>query len=170
MDQQTFRPRSLRHQGWNYASSGWYFVTICTGEKKPHFGHIDAEGTMHLNAFGMIVEEEWQRTASIRSSVQLDDYRIMPNHFHGILILDNDTAVDPENLAKKDHWQAGCLGAVISRFKEQCTKRIRKAGCLSFAWQRSFYDHIIRNEKDLERIRKYMWENPEAHVFGKLSL
>ena len=127
---------------------------------------VDDEGQMHFNAFGNIVEEEWLRTPRVRSYVDLDDYCVMHDHLHGILII-NREAEYPEDLALKDHWQSGCLGAIISRFKEQCTKRIRQSGCLNFSWQRGFYDHIIRNEKDLERIRGYMQQNPEAHSFGK---
>jgi len=167
MDSKKFRPHTLRHQGWNYAASGWYFVTICVNEKKPVFGNIDSEGNMHLNALGKIVEEEWLRTAEVRSNVELDEYRIMPDHFHGILILENEDAIDSPESEKSGHWQKGCLGAIIGRFKEQCTKRIHKAGSSTFMWQRSFYDHVIRNEKDLERIRAYIQENPQAHVFGK---
>lgn len=152
----------MRHQGWDYAATGWYFITICTEEKEPIFGSIDDEGNMQLNVYGKIVEAEWKRTTRVRSNVEIDDFSIMPDHFHGILIIENDEADERE-----DHWQSGCLGAIIGRFKEQCTKRIRKAGMPSFAWQRSFYDHVIRNEKDLERIRKYIRENPQSEIFGK---
>ena len=167
MSEKTFRPLSLRYQGWNYAATGWYFVTICTKERIPFFGNIDGNGQMNLNKCGQIVGEEWLRMAKVRSSLELDEYSIMPDHIHGIVIIENEDAADPEDLTSANHWQAGCLGAVIGRFKERCTKRIRKAGYSSFLWQRNFYDHIIRNEKDLERIREYMHKNPTVEAFGK---
>jgi putative transposase len=87
--------------------------------------------------------------------------------FHGIIAIDKE-GVDSEHLAFKDHWQSGCLGEIINQFKGACTKRIR-AIFPSFSWQRNFNDHIIRNEKDLQRIRAYIWSNPEAEVFGRES-
>lgn len=157
----------MRHQGWNYATTGWYFVTICIKGRSPFFWKLDEEGRMILNECGTIVEQEWLRMAKVKSSLELDEYRIMPDHLHGIVTIDNEDAADPEELASGDHWQAGCLGAIIGRFKERCTKRIRKEGHPLFSWQRNFYDHVIRNEKDLERIREYIHRNPTAEVFGK---
>jgi putative transposase len=156
----------MRHQEWNYAGSGWYYVTICTHERRPFFGDVDGEGVMNLNTLGRMVEEEWCRTPEIRPYVKLDEYSIMPDHVHGIMALYRE-GVGPEILAKKDHWQSGCLGAIIGRFKAQCAKRIRRTGCSSFEWQRNFHDHVIRNEKDLDRIRSYVRSNPEADAFGR---
>ena len=162
--QQKFRPRSLRHRAWNYAGGGWYSVTICTGKHLPCFGTIDREGSMHLNHLGKIVKEEWERIPTLRKNVELDEYCVMPDHFHGIIAIENDNAGDVENLAKKDHWQKDCLGSVINQFKGACTRRIQKLHT-EFSWQRSFHDHIVRNDKDLERIRLYIHQNPEAEIF-----
>ena len=161
-----FRPRSMRHQFWNYSDSAWYEITICTKDPIPYFGEADSKGRMRLNTIGNIVKEEWLQTAKLRPSVELDEFCIMPDHFHGIIAIYNDDAVGIDKLAKKDHWQKGCLGSVINQFKGACTKRIRNYQP-NFSWQRSFHDHIIRNEKDLTRIQRYILSNPEAYVFGK---
>jgi REP element-mobilizing transposase RayT len=163
---QKFRPRTLRHQAWNYVASGWYYITICTKERTTLFGNVDSNGKMNLNAAGRIVADEWEKIPLLRQNVELDAYCIMPDHIHGIISLENEDAVNPEHLAKKDHWQSGCLGSVINQFKGACTKRIREISP-KFAWQRNFNDHIVRNEKDLERIRIYIQQNPEAENFGK---
>ena len=161
-----FRPRSLRYPSWNYAGSGWYHITICTEGRSPYFGSIDHEGKMHLNSLGKMIKEEWQKVALLRKNIELDEYNIMPDHFHGIVAIYNDDAVEPEHLAKKDHWQKDCLGSVVNQFKGACTRRLREFHA-AFSWQRGFHDHIIRNEKDLERIRMYIRQNPEAEVFGR---
>jgi len=108
--------------------------------------------------------EEWLKTANIRPYIDLDEYSVMPDHFHGILIIENDDA--PEDIAKKDHWQKKCLGSIINQFKGACTKRIQSIDS-SFAWQRNFNDHIIRNEKDFDRIREYIRRNSETEMFRK---
>jgi len=160
----SFRPRSHRLHNWNYAGSGWYYVTICLKNRKPLFGSIDADAQFHPSPLGSIVMEEWLKTANIRPYIDLDEYSVMPDHFHGILIIENDDA--PEDIAKKDHWQKKCLGSIINQFKGACTKRIQSIDS-SFAWQRNFNDHIIRNEKDFDRIREYIRRNSETEMFRK---
>lgn len=150
----------MRHQGWNYASAGWYFVTICTKDRHPFFGKIDEAGKMNLNSMGKIVEEYWLRIAALHSSIELDEYMIMPDHIHGILIIDHEYE---EKLPRR--WQKGSLGIIMNQFKGATLKRIRAAGFGDFAWQRNFYDHVIRNEKDLQRIREYIFHNPEVKAF-----
>ncbi len=153
----------MRLTDWNYASSSWYYITICIQDRIPAFAKIDADANIHLSPLGSIVEEEWHKTTKIRSYVELDEYCVMPDHFHGILIIQNDGA--PEDIAKKDHWQKGCLGSIINQFKGACTRRIQMIDP-SFTWQRNFNDHIIRNEKDLERIREYIRRNSETEIYG----
>ena len=152
---QKLRPRSMRHKYWNYADYGWYFVTICTKDRVCRFCNIDPQGIIELSPIGKIVSEEWQNTPNIRSYVELDEWIVMPNHLHGIITINRDS--------KTEHYKrlpSGSLGAVIGRFKSTCTKCIRDAGYNDFFWQRGYYDHIIRNEKDLDRIRLYIHNNP----------
>ena len=81
--------KSLRLPEYDYSQAGYYFVTICTENKKCLFGKVE-NGKMILNQFGKIVDEEWKKTLEIRKNVLLDAFIIMPNHVHGILIINND--------------------------------------------------------------------------------
>jgi putative transposase len=165
-----YRVESTRLPGWDYAGAGWYFVTICTRNRECLFGDI-VDGEMHLSSIGEIVAEEWQKTPDIRPNVVLDEWVIMPNHLHGIIIIERDvstTTTTPSRL------KAGSLGAIIGQVKSICTKRIWAIGHTDFAWQARFYDHIIRNEASLKRIREYIVNNPakwkEDRYYGNLSL
>jgi len=182
-----YRALSSRLKGWDYTSAGWYFVTICTQNRMPFFCEI-MEGEMHLSPIGQVVAYEWQRTERIRSYVSLDEWVIMPNHIHGIIILypiesdvemsranshnKHKTSIHPEVLfhqslnqrdvsTKKPRLKAGSLGAIICQIKSICTKRIRSRGFRDFGWQAGYYDHIIRDNEDLGRIREYIYGNPD---------
>ncbi len=88
MSTQRYR-RNIRLKGYDYSQSGLYFVTICTRNREPIFGEI-VNGTMHLNDYGEIACNEWLKTSIIRPNVQLGEFVVMPNHFHGIIIITND--------------------------------------------------------------------------------
>ena len=89
-----YRIASARYKGWNYADDGFYFVTICTKNRKLFFGSVK-DYEMELNDVGKIVADEWQNTAKIRNNILLDEWIIMPNHLHGILIINNHTVETP---------------------------------------------------------------------------
>lgn len=146
--------RRLRH--WDYSTPGGYFVTICTHLREPFFGEID-NGEMCLTPTGEIVKEEWERSVSLRKSVDLDEYVIMPNHFHGIIILKQAVGT---GVQRSEETKSLSLGTIIGQFKSACTRRIRANLDKDFAWQSRFYDHVIRDEIDLQRIRQYIRENP----------
>lgn len=124
------------------------------------------EGEMVLNDFGWIVDEEWSNTGELRKPVALDVYRVMPNHFHGIVWLTNE----PEKQARQASPlpkplkgpEPGSLGAVVGGVKSASTRRINQergtAGVVF--WQRNYWERIIRNERELEAIRRYIWNNP----------
>jgi putative transposase len=170
-----YRVESTRLPGWDYAGAGWYFVTICTRNRECLFGDI-VDGEMHLSSIGEIVAEEWQKTPDIRPNVVLDEWVIMPNHLHGIIVIlePPDRAVETSRrdvsttASQRDvpttttppRLQAGSLGAIIGQIKSVCTKRIWAAGHTEFGWQSRFYDHIIRDEGSLQRIREYIINNP----------
>ena len=125
---------------------------------KRWFGKVD-DGKMVLNAIGKIIDEEWNRTEKVRQNVELDYYQIMPNHFHGIIIINGPDVVETHGHASL-RISNNNLSHIIRGFKGACTKRIHITGHTFFYWQPRFYDHIIRNDKDLYRIRKYIHENP----------
>jgi len=182
-----YRVKSVRLKGWDYTSAGWYYVTICSRDHTPFFGEI-IEGEMRLSPIGQVVAYEWQRTERIRPYVSLDEWVIMPNHIHGIIVLhpiESDVETSRSNSVnrcttsihqniffhqilnqrdvstEKPILKAGSLGAIIGQIKSVCTKRIRSKGFRDFGWQAGYYDHIIRDNEDLGRIREYIYGNPD---------
>ena len=157
--------RTTRLQSYDYTRPGAYFVTVCTRNRKCFFGDITGE-EMHPNEYGRIVQEQWKKTARIRSSVELDQFVIMPNHLHGIVILKESRCRDtarrvptPEQFGKP---VVGSLSTVIRSFKSAATKRINLVRRTPGArvWQPRYYEHVIRNKKDLSSIREYIITNP----------
>ncbi|MBC7233580.1 MAG: transposase [Chloroflexi bacterium] len=160
MFQGKYRIPAARLSGWDYTSAGLYFVTICTQNREPWLGDI-VDGEVRLSAIGEIVAEEWQKTAHIRPNVTLDAWIIMPNHLHGIIaIAPVETPRRGVSTSRRGVLQPNSLGSIIGQFKSVCTKRIWAAGFRDFAWQTRFYDHIIRDEASLQRIRHYILDNP----------
>ena len=107
------------------------------------------------------MEEEWQRTPTVRPDVGLDEFVVMPNHVHGIVVLAGDhKKTSHRDVSTKSRLPSQSLGAMIGQFKSVCTKRIRGAGFPRFSWQAWFYEHIIRDERSLEYIRQYIENNP----------
>lgn len=119
------------------------------------------DGSVILSPEGLIVEEEWRRTPTVRPDVDLDEFVVMPNHVHGIVVLAGDhKKTSHRDVSTKPILQAQSLGAMIGQCKSICTKRIRGAGFPQFSWQARFYEHIIRDERSLENIQQYIENNP----------
>lgn len=141
---------SLRLRGYDYSQAGYYYVTICTEECRCFFGDI-IEGNVHLNDSGKIVQAVWDDLPRRFPGVTLDEYIIMPNHMHGIIVQSGEpmaTKVAPE------------LGKIIRAFKAVSAHKIRTSSQPGFTWQHDFYDHIIRRNGELDRIRAYIVDNP----------
>ena len=162
--------QSMRLKDYDYSQDGYYFVTICAKNKVEYFGEIQ-NGKMILNEYGEIVANEWIETKNIRKNVKLDEFIVMPNHIHGIVIIDNNNCRGVLQYAPTAlhafQSPSNNLGAVVRGFKSAVTKQINqiqvRVYCntpLSFQWQKSFYDHIVRNEKSLSKIREYIRNNP----------
>ena len=161
-DPEKHRRRSIRLKGYDYSAPGAYFVTICTHNREPLFGWI-VDGEMVLNEYGQIVWKEWFRTAQVRSNVALfeDEFIVMPNHIHGIIwIVEATRRVAPTDGPRGP--LSGSLGAIIAQYKSIVTKRINAVRGTPGAsvWQRNYYEHIIRTERALDAIRRYIAENP----------
>lgn len=160
------RRRSIRLKDYDYSQAGAYFVTICTYGKESIFGNV-VDGEMQLNECGRVVEEEWVKTAEIRKNVELGVSVVMPNHFHGILAIVDDCrgtarcapTVGNRRFAK---MTSASLPAIIRSFKSAATKRINELRGThnTPVWQRNYYEHVIRNEDDLDEIREYIVNNP----------
>jgi putative transposase len=157
--------RSIRLPHYDYSQSGIYFVTICTYKKQCLFGEIK-EGKMSLNQIGKIVAQEWLKSSIIRQELELDEWIIMPNHLHGIVVItknDEGASLAPlrENGVQKRKGRS--LSSFISGFKSSVTKRIKPI-CEQvnpIIWQRNYYEKIVRNEQNLNQIREYMIKNPQ---------
>ena len=166
----TLRPKrrkSLRLSGYNYARAGAYFVTICANARKNLFGTI-VKDEMHLNETGCMIDTCWQELASYYPEVKLDYFTVMPNHIHGIIFIVGAGSPRPEMpLTPLDGETPPLprypnLSKIIGYFKYQSTKQVNKAYQTpgTKLWQRGFYDHVIRDEDSLNRIRAYIETNP----------
>ncbi|MCZ6777003.1 MAG: transposase [Ignavibacteria bacterium] len=159
-DQQTRQRRQLRLQSWDYSWPWWYYVTICTKDRVCELGQV-RQDRMVLSNVAEIAEETWRWLAIQYDYVELDDFVIMPNHLHGIIIM-NELRRGGSRTAPTENIKRKPLGRLIGAFKTVSAKRIneiRKTPGAIF-WQRSYHDHIIRNAADLHRIRSYMANNP----------
>ena len=163
--------RSIRLKGYDYTQVGVYFVTVCSYGRLNLFGQASSEG-VDLNEFGSLAEAEWLKTGAVRSNVDLDEYVIMPNHFHGILMISGAVGEGTARRAPTAHRFGGSvpssLGAIIGSFKSATTRainRIRRTPGQPI-WQRNYYEHIIRDDTSLNRIREYILTNPIALGVG----
>jgi REP element-mobilizing transposase RayT len=162
------RRRSIRAGAYDYTEPGAYFITICSHRREPLFGCAENH-EMVPNAFGRIVYEEWLKTAQIRPNVAVDAFVVMPNHMHGILyILERLEAgswatgpVAPTGERDRRLWNDS-LGSIVGQFKSAAAKRINPLRGVTGVpvWQRNYYEHIIRSDRSLDRIRNYIAANP----------
>lgn len=146
---------------YDYSSPGYYFVTICTNDKGNVLGEI-INAVMILNNLGIIVSENLKKISKFYKEIELDYFVVMPNHIHAILIINVVDAKFASTTNKhKDDRTKMLLSKVIQQFKRACSLDIKEiAPHINNLWQRSFYDRIIRNDKELFNIRKYIHENP----------
>ncbi len=160
-----YNRRSARLRDYDYSQAGLYFVTICTFQKACRFGEFRG-GTLILNELGKLVQEIWLHIPVSRSNTTLDKFVVMPNHVHGIIgILENEnTGKCATATPSAKTLPSGSLGATIGQFKSVVTKQSRALPDPPKPpiWQRNYHEHIIRNETELNEIRKYILENP-AH-------
>jgi len=171
------RRRSLRLRGHDYAASGGYFVTICSRGRACLFGGID-DGAICLSPIGEIVSGCWLEIPQHFPDAELDEWIVMPNHIHGILILhgrgeafasrrssapqDPGANASPLRITKARGTRRNSLGAIIQTYKSVSSRRVN-ATCGtpgSSVWQRNYFEHLIRNDEQLTRTRRYIVENP----------
>ncbi len=167
-----YRIESIRLKDWDYSDEGYYFVTICTKDREHYFGEIFND-QMILNEIGEIAYECWYEIPKHFPFVQLDEFIVMPNHVHGIIIIDhenqcetNPSTVETKNLLSLPecktvtHGTSKTIGSIIRGLKIGVTKWINDNTNLKNIWQSNYYDRIIRDEKELFNVRKYIQDNP----------
>ncbi|MEO8402334.1 MAG: transposase [Gammaproteobacteria bacterium] len=147
--------QSLRLRNYNYSLPGYYFITICTQNKTCLFGTITND-KIQLNESGVMIAKWWREVSKKFSVVQLEDFVIMPNHIHGILVIREENTLIKTVLQTIIQWfKTMTTNEYIQNVKQSGWKRFSKR-----MWQRNYYEHIIRNEKSLEEIREYIIYNP----------
>ncbi len=160
-------------KGYDYADKGWYYVTVTTFNKQHLFGEI-VDGEMVLNEIGQMAKEEWLKSSEIRKEIQLDDFIIMPNHIHGIVMIaqkqEDIKHIESINKLAKQRTEKKkflppkqFLEAFISGFKSSTTSLINemKNNNQKARWQRPYDVHNIHDKKDYERIKQYIADNPK---------
>jgi REP element-mobilizing transposase RayT len=166
--------RSIRLQGYDYSQAGAYFVTICTRNRECLFGEI-VNGDMRLNDAGSVVESVWDGLPGHYAHVELDAMVIMPNHFHGIIVL-APVGVGAGNVragfkpAPTPAAMRHGLSEIVRALKTFSSRRINESRQTpgTKLWQRNYWEHIIRNESELNRIREYIHNNPTQWEMDKL--
>ncbi|MCV3217354.1 transposase [Plectonema radiosum NIES-515] len=196
-----YRIESTRLPNRDYAANGWYFVTICTKDCFDYFGQV-MSGEVKVSEIGEIAQKYWVEITNHFEYTQINAYVIMPNHVHGIVVIDKPTDVETRNFTdvetrnftdvetrnftdvetrnftdvetrnfaslqkpvdesnKFGPLKSGSLQAIIHAYKSAVTRHCRHNNYDHFAWQSRFYEHIIRADGSLDRIREYIINNP----------
>lgn len=170
--QNKYRIASARHQHWDYASAAAYFITICVKDRECSFGEIK-NGVMNLSGIGIIADIMWYEIKNHAKNIELGDFVVMPNHMHGIIILNgNDSNVETRHaLSLQQQKQPtpgqqrfqnqgkNTLSSIVGGYKSAVTKHAHRLD-FNFEWQPRFHDHIIRDEKSFQTISNYIVNNP----------
>ncbi len=164
-DPQLHHRRSIRLQGYDYTAAGAYFITICSYQREHIFGEV-VDGEMKLNEWGEIARAEWLKTAELRPQVELfeDEFVVMPNHVHGIVWLKEDVGTRRRRVPTEKFGKpvSGSIPTIVRAYKSAVTYAINKSQNSrgSVIWQRNYYEHIIRDERELDLIARYIYYNP----------
>lgn len=166
--------RSIRLQGYDYSKEGAYFVTVVAYRRECLFGEV-VDGEMVLNDFGRVVEKWWHQIPVHFSNVETWTFVIMPNHIHGIIVITDagrGAVSAPDNENKIEHKgemtsplraRKPTLGQIVAYFKYQSTKEMNgldNPGTITKFWQRNYYDRVIRDEREMDRVHRYIESNP----------
>jgi len=188
-----YRIPSARASWWDYNNIALYFITICTKNREHFFGEIVSESqtpcmaSLRATEIGRIAEQEWLKTPALRPDMNLvlDEFVIMPNHFHAIIQIGKNDYNRPDggcrdamhgvsaehSVSTDDEMekimdgnkfgpQSKNLSSIVRGYKSAVTTYARKNN-IAFSWQSRFHDHIIRNEKSYQRIKNYILNNPK---------
>jgi putative transposase len=170
-DSNIHQRRSIRLKGYDYSQAGAYFVTIVAFQRECFFGEI-VGGEMKLNQYGDIVQKRWDDIPIHFPNVETWAFVVMPNHIHGIILITDrrGTVPVPDDNQGENTQQCGetpplrmpTLGQIVAYFKYQSTKEMNVLGdgVITKFWQRNYYEHIIRKEKEMDNVWKYIESNP----------
>lgn len=174
-DPEKHHRRSIRLKNYDYSRPGAYYITIVTQNRECFFGEI-ANGEIRLNECGQIARQCWLEIPNHFLHARLDEFVIMPNHVHGIIILNNisggeniggvnnmnwaNNIVGAKNFSPLRYGTSKTIGSIVRGFKIGVTKWFRQNTDIFTVWQRNYYEHIIRNHDELIRIRQYIINNP----------
>ena len=149
--------KQIRLKNYNYSLEGYYFVTICTKNREEWFGKI-GDGSMILNTYGEVAKKSWNEIPQHFKDIKIDQFSVMPNHVHGILMIEMVGNAYMRSLQDRTKM---LLSKIMQQYKSSVTREINfRQKHFYFQWQRSFYDHVIRNEKSLNNLREYVVNNP----------
>ena len=160
VDTPSYNRRSIRLKGYDYASPGAYFVTIVSYRREPTFGKIIG-GKLTLSRIGRLAKYCLEQIPHHHRNVKLDEYVIMPNHIHGILVIEENRHNVSVGAGYKPALKSCTLPEIIRNFKtSSATKinRLRESPGVP-VWQRNYYERIVRNDKELDLIREYINSN-----------
>jgi len=153
---------SIRLRDYDYSLAGAYFITICTKNRECLLGDV-VDGEMRVNEYGRIVETCWNEIPLHFPDTEIDQFAIMPNHVHGIIFISNIVgATHASPLRNTSGPKSRSIGAIVGSFKSAVAKRINELRNTHGVpvWQRNYYDHIIRDEDNMNQIREYIINNP----------
>ena len=190
--QNKYRISSIRAQWWDYGWNGAYFITICTQDREHYFGEIQND-KMVLSEVGIIADILWHQIPIHHKNVELGDFVVMPNHIHGILIIDKQSDnIDVDNVEtgrletghslslpplsslpkpgsqRFQNIGKNTISSIVGSYKSAVTKHANRLG-YPHQWQKLFYDNIIRNNNDYQRISDYIVSNPENWAKDKFK-
>jgi putative transposase len=155
--------KSIRLKEYDYSSPGEYFITICTNGRDCILGEIVDE-KMRLSTIGDVVKKYWEEIPKYYQDIEIDEFIIMPNHIHGIIVLTEPVGAIHESPLPTTAQQRRKmkLSKIIGRFKMKAAKEINLQRSMAgiSVWQRGYYEHVIRSEKELNNIRDYIINNP----------
>ncbi len=175
--------RSFRLEGYDYAEAGAYFVTIVTRDRACMFGDVvinttveathtlplrnaaSCAGIVRLNEFGEIARRCWTEIPDHFPFVELDAFVIMPNHVHGIVVINTTVGATHASPGPKP----GSIAAIVGSYKSAVSRRVNALREMTgvLVWQSNYYEHVVRNERGLNRIREYIQNNPARWATDK---
>ena len=173
---------SQRLRGYDYSAPGRYFITVCAIERNDFFGTVQ-HGKMVLNRFGQIVEQKWFDLPNHNRNITLDAFVVMPDHIHGIIVIHDGpvgAGLEPAPCDGREHHMHGAglkpaptsvggnhgLPEIVRQLKTFSARRINelRGTPRKPVWQRNYYDSIIHNEQNLNRVRCYIMHNPANYI------